>query len=145
MAALAVNRLVPVTKMIDAVQGGIVLDMAVVASDIIYQGAFLEVLAAGHVQPAGVGASLQGAGVALEKADNASGAAGDITVPVLVGAIVQHACTATIANIGDPVYASDDQTLTVTAGTNALMGWCVQFVSANVILVWMKPPGLPLT
>lgn len=145
MAALTGNRLVK-TKQMDPVQGGIVLNYAVVASDIIYQGALLEVAASGYVQPAGVGSGLQFAGLALEKADNSSGSAGDVTCKTLVGGFIEHdVASTTIANIGDPVYASDDQTLTLVSTGNALVGWIVQFISGDTCIVKCKYPGQPLT
>jgi len=129
----------------DVVQGGFVMDYQVAASDIIYEGSYVEVLAAGHIQPAGVGSSLQGAGIALETVDNSAGSAGDKTCKVLVGCVVADALTATVANIGDAVYASDDQTLTVTASTNAIMGWMLQITGTNTALIKLKYPGQPIS
>lgn len=145
MTALAEKRINVQTLMQDQVHGGIIAHMGIVADDIVFEGGYLEVLAAGHVQPAGVGSSLQGAGLALETVSNAGGSASDKFVQVLIGCFVEDAITATIANIGDPVYASDDQTLTVTAGTSALMGWLVQFTGTNRGIVKLKYPGQPLT
>lgn len=145
MTALAEKRISAPTLMQDQVHGGIIADMAVIDDDILYEGSYLEVLAAGHVQPAGVGSSLQGAGLALETVDNAGGAAAAKNIRVQMGCFVEDAITADIGNIGAPVYASDDQTLTVTAGTNALMGWLVQITGTNRGIVKLKYPGQPLT
>ncbi len=136
MAVLTASRLVK-TKVVDALQGGIVINPDVVASDIIYQGAFVTYDASGNLTPAAVGVGKNVLGLALADADNASGSAGDITCPVLVGAVIEHALTATKSNIGDAVFVSDDQVVTLTAGQNPYLGHIIQLAGTNLVLIQM--------
>lgn len=145
MALLAQDRLVKTAQM-DNVQGGIIIDYAVIADDIIYKGAMLEIIAAGHVGPLSSGTDVDFAGLALEKVDNSGGSAGDKTVKTLVGGyLVDNVASATIASIGDICYAADDQTLTVVGTNNQAVGWIVQFVSGTECIVKMKIPGQPIS
>ena len=136
MSALAASRLVK-TKVIEPLQGGIVINPDVVASDIIFQGAFVTYDASGNLTPASVGAGKNVLGLALETADNASGSAGDITCPVLIGGIIEHALTATKSNIGDAVFVSDDQVVTLTAAQNPYLGHILELAGANLVLIQM--------
>ena len=143
MAALAKGRLLPDVKLFNSTHGGYIIDYVMEVSDTIYKGSFVELLAAGQVQPANVGSALQVIGIALETV-TASAVAGAFTVPLLCGALIEHAVTGSvIASIGikDVVYASDDQTLTTTVGTNALFGWFVQLTGTATGLVQMAQPG----
>ena len=143
MAALTAGRLVPDTKLWNSEFGGYIIDFQMAATDTIFKGSYVEFLATGYVQPAGVGTSLQGAGIALETVINA-GAAGAKTCPILVGAVIEAAVTTVVIGMletHDLVYASDDQTLTTTAGTSALMGWVVQLTGTARGLVQMGRPG----
>ncbi len=134
--ALSAFRLVD-TKQKDPLTGGIVIDYTVAASTTIYQGAFVTIDAGGDIIPCATGTATDCLGIAQETVDNSSGADGDLTCPVLVGAVIEHALTATVANIDDPVYASDDETLTLTAGTDSFVGQIIQLSAANTVLVQM--------
>lgn len=146
MAALSADRLVP-----SVIQGhastGYVVNYGVEAAEIVYKGALVEVSADGYAQAANVGTGGAGIfflGIALEQSDNsASGAAnGDTNVDVLVGAVIEHAVAgATVASIGDEVYASDDQTLTTTATSNVAVGWVVGHVSGTTCIVQTLTPA----
>lgn len=138
MAVLTAARLVR-TKVMDALQGGIVLNYDVVASDIIYQGAFVTYDASGNLTPASVGVGKNVIGIALETVDNSGGSAGDLTCKVLVGAVIEHALTATKANIGDAVFVSDDQVVTLTAGQNPFLGHILELAGTNLVLIKMEP------
>jgi hypothetical protein len=137
MTVLAAARLVD-TKMIDGVHGGIVISESVVASDIIFQGAFVTYNAAGDITPAATGAGKNVLGLAIATADNSSGSAGDINADILVGAIIEHALTATKANIGDAVFVSDDQVVTLTAAQNPYLGYIIGIAGTNLVLIQMK-------
>lgn len=75
-------------------------------------------------------------GIAYEEADNSSGADGDKKVRLYTIGDFDHALTgAVITNIDDPVYASDDGTLTFTSAGNSFVGYCIDVPSAgNIIL-----------
>ncbi len=136
MAALAASRLVD-TKVIDAIQAATVIRKSVVASDMIAQGAFVTYDAAGDITPASVGAGKNVLGIALATAGHASGSAGDNNAAILVGAIIEHALTATKANIGDAVFVSDDQTVTLTAAQNPFLGHIIGIAGTNLVLIQM--------
>lgn len=145
MTALAAARTLPDMKAIDHATGGIVLDMAVIADDIVYKGAFMEIIAAGHVGPLNSGTAIDFAGIALETVSNVNGSAADVNVKVLTGpVIIDHAVTgADISSIGDIVYAADDQVLTMVATSNEAMGWFLQLTGTAKGLVLMKTIGAP--
>lgn len=110
----------------------------VVASDIIYQGALVKVNAAGYLAPCSSEAGAVFAGVAYEQKDNSAGAAGAVSCRVQKeGRFLMTGSGFSQANVGDKVYASDDQTLTLT---NAVGLQCVgvidEYVSATQ--AWVK-------
>jgi hypothetical protein len=107
----------------------------VIASDIIYQGAAVGENGSGYSRPLVAGDPFQG--FAIAKADNSSGGAGDITVRVKSrGRIVLSiAAIAITANDRPAVYASDDDTFTLTASTNTLIGYVSRWISTGVALV----------
>lgn len=98
-------------------------EFPVIADDIIYEGAAVGENAAGYSRPLVAGDPFQGFAVA--KVDNTAGSAGDKRVTVrrkgLVRLTVAGAATVT-ANDGAKVYASDDNTFTLTATSNSLIG-----------------------
>jgi len=105
--------------------------------DIIYRGAMLMHNTSGFVVPAATAsAGAYFAGIAEEEKDNSAGSAGDINckykregVYLLTGAgLVQ-------GDVGEQVYASDDQTVTKTSTTNPPVGRIVEFVSATQVWV----------
>jgi predicted RecA/RadA family phage recombinase len=109
------------------------------AVDIIYRGAIVMHNAAGYLAPAASGNGSYFAGIAEEKKDNSAGSAGDINcrykrdgVYLLTGAGFAQ------TDIGEKVYASDDQTITKTATTNVLVGQVVEFVSATQVYVRLE-------
>ncbi|GMV96715.1 MAG: hypothetical protein AMXMBFR83_10760 [Phycisphaerae bacterium] len=103
----------------------------------IYKGAFVG-LAAGFARPLVAGDLF--AGVAYEEADNTGGADGAISVRVFTSGDFEHAlASAARSNNGTVVYASDDSTLTLTAGGNSNLGNQVDVVGTNKILVRLRP------
>jgi predicted RecA/RadA family phage recombinase len=131
MAALTDNKEVQEKE-------GKLIDMPVVASDIIYKGAIVKINAAGYAAPMAAEASAYLAGIAYEKADNSSGSAGDINCRVITeGSFLLEGSGFSQASVGDNVYASDDQTISDTQGTNEIkVGKIVEYVSATQ--VWVK-------
>jgi len=78
-------------------------------STTIYKGAMVGITTAGFAQPFATGNFF--AGHALETVDNSAGADGAVRVPVRRGvywAKVPVFASATVANIGDPVWTTSD-------------------------------------
>jgi len=105
----------------------------------IYQGALVNINAAGFVDNCADG--MTGAffaGVAVETVDNSAGAAGDKYIRVQKVGIVKLPCSGMAqADVGTPVLASDNNTVTKTsAAGRAVVGPIVEFESATA--VWVK-------
>lgn len=108
----------------------------VVAADIIYQGAAVGENGSGYARPLAAGDRFLG--FAEAKADNSAGAAGAITVNVKPCGRVTlpvAGATAITANDRPAVYASDDDTFTLTATSNSLIGYVSRWVSSGVCVV----------
>ena len=108
-----------------------IVGLPVIAADIIYQGSAVG-LSSGYARPLVAGDSFMG--FAIDKVDNSGGSAGDKNVElekegelcsVAIGSLV-------ITSVGAPVYMSDDNTFTLTAASNSLIGYVSKFVSAGV-------------
>jgi len=110
-------------------------DFAVIAADIIYEGAAVGIVAAsGHAQP--LANPNRFAGFAEAKADNSAGAAAAINVRVVESGKIQLAVTgAVITDGGQPVYATDDDTFTFNPVAGVFVGFVHRFVSAGVAIV----------
>ncbi|MBN1344511.1 MAG: hypothetical protein JXQ73_17610 [Phycisphaerae bacterium] len=79
-------------------------------------------------------------GIAHEEADNSSGSAGAVAGRVYTQGDFLHALSgAAVTNIGDPVYASADDTLTLTASGNSLVGVCVDAPESGKIILRLNP------
>lgn len=108
----------------------------VIAADIIFQGAAVGENGSGYSRPLVAGDPFQG--FAIAKADNASGAAGAKSVNVRKRGSVTLAvagATAITANDRPAVYASDDDTFTLTAGSNSLIGYVSRWLSSGQCVV----------
>ncbi|MDR7220351.1 hypothetical protein [Aminobacter aminovorans] len=107
----------------------------VIAADIIYQGAAVGENGSGYARPLVAGDPFMG--FAESKADNAAGAAGAINVNVKKrgNIVLPIAAIAITANDRPAVYASDDDTFTLTASTNTLIGYVSRWVSTGVAVV----------
>lgn len=105
-----------------------------VATDIIYEGAAVGT-ASGLARP--LAAADPFAGFAMEKADNAAGSAGDKSVRIRTRGRVSLEVTGVtgVGNLGAKVYASDDDTFTLTATDNSLIGVVSEFVSGTTVIV----------
>lgn len=110
-------------------------NIPVIASDIIYEGSAVgRVIATGHARP--LAATDYFAGFALEQADNSSGSAADITVKVRkVGQISLAVAGAVITDVGQPVYATDDDVFVFLPTAAVFVGIVKRFVSAGVVIV----------
>lgn len=107
----------------------------VIADDIIYQGAAVGENASGYARPLQAGDPFLGFAEAI--ADNSGGVAGEVTVNVKKkgNVVLPISGIAITANDRPAVYASDDDTFTLTASTNSLIGYVSRWVSSGVAVV----------
>lgn len=109
-------------------------DLPVVATDIIYEGAAVGDNGSGYARPLVAGDPFRG--FADRKADNFAGAAGDINVRIKECGRIQLAIgSLAITDVGKDVFASDDNTFTLTQSTNTRIGHVVRYVSSGVGIV----------
>jgi len=122
MTTLAANKQLP--KVI-----GEENTVPVIASDIIYEGAAVGDNGSGYARPLVDGDRFLGH--AIDKVDNSDGSAGDKNVRVLTGRYRREVALAgTITDVGQPVYASDDDTYSFI-GVYSYVGVVSRYVSAT--------------
>lgn len=119
--------------------------LPVQASTTIYAGSALTIDSGGEVGPL-ASADAGFYGFAANYADNSGGSAGDIEVAVYVKGVVKLTITGLDDNndIGDIVYASDDNTFTLTSTTtNKAIGRVAQIesLSAGTAMVRFESLG----
>lgn len=116
-------------------EGGSRNAIPVIASDIIYEGAAVGIVAAsGHARPLAAGDSF--GGFAEEKADNSAGGAAAINVKLIESGKIQLSVTGVaITDVGQPVYASDDDTFSMLPTAGPFVGFVHRFVSSGVAVV----------
>jgi len=109
--------------------------LPVIASDIIYEGAAVGAVdASGHCRP--LNAADRFVGFAERKADNSAGAAAAINVDLIESGQIQLSVTgAVITDVGQAVYASDDDTFSLNPADGAFIGYVKRYVSAGVAVV----------
>lgn len=114
---------------------GDINELPVIADDIIYAGAAVGDNGSGYARPLQAGDPF--VGFAEDRADNAGGAAGNKTVRLKTCGLVEVPVTGVtgVAQRGDLVYASDDDTYTLTAMSNSLIGTVHRVVSTGVAVV----------
>jgi hypothetical protein len=115
--------------------------LPVIASDIIYEGAAVGIVdASGHARPLSGGDRF--VGFAVAKADNSAGAAAAINVEVVeCGEIELSVSGAVITDVGQPVYATDDDTFTFNPVSASFIGYVKRFVSSGVAIVGFDVDG----
>lgn len=108
MTALAADKAIEYTE-------GVELAFPVINADIIYGGGFVSVNAAGYAVPGADTAGQIFVGVAVERKDNSSGAAGALSVNVRRRGLFKATLGTAIsqANVGDNVFLVDDQTVDI--------------------------------
>lgn len=118
-----------------AYEGGSRNEFPVIATDIIYEGAAVGLVAAsGHARPLVGGDRF--AGFAEATADNAAGLAAAIRVRVVESGKIELPVTgAVITDVGYPVYATDDNAFTFSPVGGSFVGFVKRFVSAGVVVV----------
>ena len=114
---------------------GDILEYPVVATDIIYEGAAVGENGSGYARP--LVAQDPFLGFAEEKVDNSAGAAGAKNVRVKSKGYIKLPITsiAITSNDRPAVYASDDNTFTLTSTSNTLIGYVAQWVSTGYAIV----------
>ena len=113
-------------------------NVPVAAGAKIFNGGAVALNAGGFAVPAGPGAK-HFRGIADESVDNSDGQNGDATVEIITpeGAFFDATGLAE-ARLGQPVYFSDDHTVTLTAGTNTFAGRIREVTSATECLVDLR-------
>jgi hypothetical protein len=106
-------------------------EFPVIASDIIYEGAAVGlVTASGHARP--LTSADRFVGFAEKEADNSSGAAAAINVRVVKkGAIILAVTGAVITDIGQPVYAQDDNAFSFIKTSGVFVGFFRRFTASG--------------
>lgn len=116
-------------------------DIPVIASDIIYEGAAVGVVAAsGHARP--LTTADRFVGFADRQADNSAGAAAAIYVTVKARGEIKLAVTgALITDLKQPVYAADDDSFQFSPVGGVFVGYVKRFVSAGIVVVEFDASG----
>lgn len=107
----------------------------VIAADILYEGAAVGLVdGTGHARP--LTSADRFAGFAEAKADNAAGAAAAAAVRVIEsGKMVLAVTGAVITDVGQPVYATDDDTFVFLPTGGVFIGYVHRFISADKAVV----------
>ncbi len=116
--------------------GGEEEEYPVEAAATVYRGAVVGENGSGYARPLTAGDPFLG--VAMGKADNAAGSAGDVRVRVRTrGRMVVEVAgaSAITANDRPAVYASDDGTFTLTASTNSQVGYVSRWIGGTTCVV----------
>lgn len=134
MTTLAANKQRPIEL-------GDLNDIPVVASDIIYEGAAVGIVAAsGHARP--LTTADRFVGFATRQADNSAGAAAAINVTVQMRGEIQLAVTgALITDVRQPIYAADDDSFQFSPVGGIFVGFVKRFVSSGVVVVEFDANG----
>ncbi len=110
------------------------------ASTTIFKGSLVGLDSNGYARPLVAGDPF--VGFAFENLDNSAGADGDESLRCDTTGDFDYALAgATLANIGDAVYASADDTLTLTATSNSFVGHLVDVPSTGVIILRLREFG----
>ena len=108
--------------------------LPVIATDIIYEGAAVGDNGSGYARPLVAGDPFRG--FALRKVDNSAGGAGAKDVELRTKGYVQLSISGlAITDVGKDVFASDDDTFTLTQSTNTRIGYVHRWVSTGVGIV----------
>ncbi len=105
---------------------------AVAATVHVYKGGFVGLNTSGYARPLTAGDRLLG--LAYEEKDNSSGSDGAVSVRVFTFGDFEHTLSgAAVTDIGRPVFASDDTTLTFVGDGNTYVGTVRDRPEANKI------------
>ena len=104
----------------------------------IYRGGIIGLTAAGYARELVAGDAF--AGIAYEEKDNSAGADGALLVRVWTIADIEHAISGLVqGDVGRPVFASADDTLTLTGAGNSYVGIVQDYVSSALGIVRIDP------
>ena len=115
---------------------GEIEEYPVIATDIIFEGSAVGENASGYSRPLVAADPFQG--FAEAQVDNSAGAAGALNVRVKTRGRIEIAvvgASAVTANDRPAVYASDDDTFTLTATSNSLIGYVSRWISGTTCIV----------
>lgn len=117
-------------------------DLPVIASDIIYEGSAVGDNASGLARP--LVALDPFLGFAERQCDNSAGAASAKTVRVRQRGFVQIPVVgaASAADVSETVYASDDDTFTLTSTGNTAIGKVHRWVTGTTCIVYFEALGV---
>lgn len=117
-------------------------DLPVIAADIIYEGAAVGDNGSGLARP--LVAQDPFMGFAERQCDNSAGAASAKNVRVRSRGFVSLPVTgaASAADQGEAVYASDDDTFTLTSTSNTAIGKVHRWVSGTTCIVYFESVAL---
>lgn len=121
-------------------------DQPMIAADIIYEGAAVGDNGSGYARPLVAGDPFLG--FATQQCDNTGtgNSAGSKNVRVRRKGSLQLAISAlAITDVGKTVYASDDDTFTLTASTNTRIGSVRSWVSTGVGIIDFEAAGSRVT
>jgi hypothetical protein len=113
-------------------------ELPMVAADIIYEGAAVGDNGSGLARP--LVAADPFLGFAVRQADNSAGAASAVNVLVKQRGEIVLAVTgaASADDVGTTVYASDDDTFTLTSTSNTSIGKVARWVSGTTCVVYFE-------
>ena len=113
-------------------------DHPVIAADIIYEGSAVGDNASGLARP--LVSADPFLGFAATQCDNSAGAASAKTVRVRSKGYVQLSVVgvASAADVSELVYASDDDTFTLTASTHGTIGKLARWVTGTTCIVYFE-------
>ena len=113
-------------------------ELPVIASDIIFEGAAVGDNGSGLARP--LVAADPFLGFAKERCDNSAGAASARNVKLFERGKIELDVTgvASAADVGEAVYASDDDTFTLTSAGNSAIGKVVRWVSGTRCVVYFE-------
>ena len=118
---------------------GILVAYKVAARTVVYKGALVCLDAGGYAVPAADEAGLTFAGVAYERADNAAGADGDVSVRVWKDGSFRVAMNSPrLADLGAAAYVVDDNGVARATAHQVYAGTIVEIPAADVVRVLIR-------
>ncbi len=118
---------------------GILVIYQVAGGATVYKGAMVGLDADGFAVPAADAAGMLFVGYAYEKADNADGADGDLSVRVWKdGSFLAAKSAAVRSDLGKAAYIVDDNTVALTTSHSILAGTIVEVPASDAVRVLVR-------
>jgi len=115
-------------------QDGEIIDVPVLSAAVIYKNAMVVDVGTGYASAGSNAGAYTFLGIAVEKADNTSGADGAISVRVNKTGVYQiPKPTAVQTDLGVAMYIRDDNTVDTSSTNSVLAGYCVDIVDSSTI------------